>query len=207
MSNILKQDIMYVNGVGPTKKQILNKELGIMTFGDMLEYYPYKYVDRSHVYTISSLTQDMSFVQIKGRILSFETFQTGVKKKRLVAHFGDGTGVVDLVWFSGTQYIIKNFKVGIDYIVFGKPTVFGGRFQFTHPEIEKAENLQLSQMGMQPYYVTTEKMKNSGLTSRSMEKIAKAILTKMPELSETLPDYITIPLHLVSRDTAVRNVH
>lgn len=207
MSNILKQDIMYVNGVGPTKKQILNKELGIMTIGDMLEYYPYKYVDRSCIYTISSLTQDMSFVQIKGRILSFETFQMGVKKKRLVAHFGDGTGVVDLVWFSGTQYITKNFKVGIDYIVFGKPTVFGGRFQFTHPEIEKAENLQLSQMGMQPYYVTTEKMKNSGLTSRSMEKIAKAILTKMPELPETLPDYITTPLHLVSRDTAVRNVH
>lgn len=198
---------MYVNGVGPTKKQILNKELGIMTIGDMLEYYPYKYVDRSRIYTISSLTQDMSFVQIKGRILSFETFQMGVKKKRLVAHFGDGTGVVDLVWFSGTQYITKNFKVGIDYIVFGKPGIFGGRFQFSHPEIEKAENLQLSQMGMQPYYVTTEKMKNSGLTSRSMEKIAKAILTKMPELSETLPDYITTPLHLVSRDTAVRNVH
>lgn len=207
MSSILKQDIMYVNGVGPTKKQILNKELGIMTIGDMLEYYPYKYVDRSRIYTISSLTQDMSFVQVKGRILSFETFQMGVKKKRLVAHFGDGTGVVDLVWFSGTQYITKNFKVGIDYIVFGKPTVFGGRFQFTHPEIEKAENLQLSQMGMQPYYVTTEKMKNAGLTSRSMEKIAKAILTKMPELPETLPDYITTPLHLVSRDTAVRNVH
>lgn len=207
MSSILKQDIMYVNGVGPTKKQILNKELGIMTIGDMLEYYPYKYVDRSRIYTISSLTQDMSFVQVKGRILSFETFQMGVKKKRLVAHFGDGTGVIDLVWFSGTQYITKNFKVGIDYIVFGKPTIFGGRFQFTHPEIEKAENLQLSQMGMQPYYVTTEKMKNSGLTSRSMEKIAKAILTKMPELPETLPDYITTPLHLVSRDTAVRNVH
>ena len=207
MSSILKQDIMYVNGVGPTKKQILNKELGIMTIGDMLEYYPYKYVDRSRIYTISCLTQDMSFVQVKGRILSFETFQMGVKKKRLVAHFGDGTGVIDLVWFSGTQYITKNFKVGIDYIVFGKPTIFGGRFQFTHPEIEKAENLQLSQMGMQPYYVTTEKMKNSGLTSRSMEKIAKAILTKMPELPETLPDYITTPLHLVSRDTAVRNVH
>ena len=207
MSDILKQDIMYVAGVGPTKKQILNKELGIKTIGDMLEYYPYKYVDRSRVYTISSLTQDMSFVQIKGRILSFETFQMGIKKKRLVAHFGDGTGVVDLVWFSGTQYVTKNFKVGIDYIVFGKPGIFGGRFQFTHPEIEKAENLQLSQMGMQPYYVTTEKMKNSGLTSRSMEKIAKAMLAKMPTLPETLPDYITTPLHLVSRDTAMRNVH
>ena len=207
MSDILKQDIMYVSGVGPTKKQILNKELGIKTIGDMLEYYPYKYVDRSHVYTISSLTQDMSFVQIKGRILSFETFPMGIKKKRLVAHFGDGTGVVDLVWFSGTQYVTKNFKVGVDYIVFGKPTIFGGRFQFTHPEIEKTENLQLSQMGMQPYYVTTEKMKNAGLTSRSMEKIAKAMLTKMPTLPETLPDYITTPLHLVSRDTAMRNVH
>ena len=207
MSDILKQDIMYVSGVGPTKKQILNKELGIKTIGDMLEYYPYKYVDRSRVYTISSLTQDMSFVQIKGRILSFETFQMGIKKKRLVAHFGDGTGVVDLVWFSGTQYVTKNFKVGIDYIIFGKPTIFGGRFQFSHPEIEKAENLQLSQMGMQPYYVTTEKMKNSGLTSRSMEKIAKAMLAKMPTLPETLPDYITTPLHLVSRDTAMRNVH
>ena len=207
MSDILKQDIMYVTGVGPTKKQILNKELGIKTIGDMLEYYPYKYVDRSKVYTISSLTQDMSFVQIKGRILSFETFQMGIKKKRLVAHFGDGTGVVDLVWFSGTQYITKNYKVGIDYIVFGKPTVFGGRFQFSHPEIEAAESLQLSQMGMQPYYVTTEKMKNSGLTSRSMEKIAKAMLTKMPTLPETLPDYITTPLHLVSRDTAMRSVH
>ncbi len=207
MSDILKQDIMYVSGVGPTKKQILSKELGIKTIGDMLEYYPYKYVDRSRVYTISSLTQDMSFVQIKGRILSFETFQMGIKKKRLVAHFGDGTGVVDLVWFSGTQYVTKNFKVGVDYIVFGKPSIFGGRFQFTHPEIEKAENLQLSQMGMQPYYVTTEKMKNSGLTSRSMEKIAKAMLAKMPTLPETLPDYITTPLHLVSRDTAMRNVH
>ena len=207
MSDILKQDIMYVSGVGPTKKQILSKELGIKTIGDMLEYYPYKYVDRSHVYTISSLTQDMSFVQIKGRILSFETFPMGIKKKRLIAHFGDGTGVVDLVWFSETQYVTKNFKVGVDYIVFGKPGIFGGRFQFTHPEIEKTENLQLSQMGMQPYYVTTEKMKNAGLTSRSMEKIAKAMLTKMPTLPETLPDYITTPLHLVSRDTAMRNVH
>lgn len=198
---------MYVSGVGPTKKQILNKELGIKTIGDMLEYYPYKYVDRSHVYSISSLTQDMSFVQIKGRILSFETFPMGIKKKRLVAHFGDGSGVVDLVWFSGTQYVTKNFKIGVDYIVFGKPTIFGGRFQFTHPEIEKTENLQLSQMGMQPYYVTTEKMKNAGLTSRSMEKIAKAMLAKMPTLPETLPDYITTPLHLISRDMAMRNVH
>lgn len=207
MSDILKTDIKYITGVGPQKKDILKREIGIETYGDLLEYYPYKYVDRSHIYTISSLSPDMPFVQIKGRILSFESFQMGVKKKRLVAHFGDGTGVVDLVWFSGTQYVSKNYKTGVEYIVFGKPTIFGGRFQISHPELDLAENLQLSEMGMQPFYVTTERMKNSGLSSRSLEKIVKALLSKLPPQPETLPDYITAPLHLVSRDEAIRGVH
>ena len=207
MSDILKTDIKYITGVGPQKKDILKREIGIETYGDLLEYYPYKYVDRSHIYTISSLSPDMPFVQIKGRILSFESFQMGVKKKRLVAHFGDGTGVVDLVWFSGTQYVSKNYKTGVEYIVFGKPTIFGGRFQISHPELDLAENLQLSEMGMQPFYVTTERMKNSGLSSRSLEKIVKALLSKLPTQPETLPDYITAPLHLVSRDEAIRGVH
>ena len=207
MSDILKTDINYITGVGPQKKDILKREIGIETYGDLLEYYPYKYVDRSHIYTISSLSPDMPFVQIKGRILSFESFQMGVKKKRLVAHFGDGTGVVDLVWFSGTQYVSKNYKTGVEYIVFGKPTIFGGRFQISHPELDLAENLQLSEMGMQPFYVTTERMKNSGLSSRSLEKIVKALLSRLPTQPETLPDYITAPLHLVSRDAAIRGVH
>ena len=207
MSDILKTDIKYITGVGPQKKDILKREIGIETYGDLLEYYPYKYVDRSHIYTISSLSPDMPFVQIKGRILSFESFQMGVKKKRRVAHFGDGTGVVDLVWFSGTQYVSKNYKTGVEYIVFGKPTIFGGRFQISHPELDLAENLQLSEMGMQPFYVTTERMKNSGLSSRSLEKIVKALLSRLPPQPETLPDYITAPLHLVSRDAAIRGVH
>ena len=207
MSDILKTDIKYITGVGPQKKDILKREIGIETYGDLLEYYPYKYVDRSHIYTISSLSPDMPFVQIKGRILSFESFQMGVKKKRLVAHFGDCTGVVDLVWFSGTQYVSKNYKTGVEYIVFGKPTIFGGRFQISHPELDLAENLQLSEMGMQPFYVTTERMKNSGLSSRSLEKIVKALLSRLPPQPETLPDYITAPLHLVSRDAAIRGVH
>ena len=207
MSDILKTDIKYITGVGPQKKDILKREIGIETYGDLLEYYPYKYVDRSHIYTISSLSPDMPFVQIKGRILSFESFLMGVKKKRLVAHFGDGTGVVDLVWFSGTQYVSKNYKTGVEYIVFGKPTIYGGRFQISHPELDLAENLQLSEMGMQPFYVTTERMKNSGLSSRSLEKIVKALLSKLPTQPETLPDYITAPLHLVSRDAAIRGVH
>ena len=207
MSDILKTDIKYITGVGPQKKDILKREIGIETYGDLLEYYPYKYVDRSHIYTISSLSPDMPFVQIKGRILSFESFQMGVKKKLLVAHFGDGTGVVDLVWFSGTQYVSKNYKTGVEYIVFGKPTIFGGRFQISHPELDLAENLQLSEMGMQPFYVTTERMKNFGLSSRSLEKIVKALLSRLPPQPETLPDYITAPLHLVSRDAAIRGVH
>ena len=207
MSDILKTDIKYITGVGPQKKDILKREIGIETYGDLLEYYPYKYVDRSHIYTISSLSPDMPFVQIKGRILSFESFQMGVKKKRLVAHFGDGTGVVDLVWFSGTQYVSKSYKTGVEYIVFGKPTIYGGRFQISHPELDLAENLQLSEMGMQPFYVTTERMKNSGLSSRSLEKIVKALLSRLPPQPETLPDYITAPLHLVSRDAAIRGVH
>ena len=207
MSDILKTDIKYITGVGPQKKDILKREIGIETYGDLLEYYPYKYVDRSHIYTISSLSPDMPFVQIKGRILSFESFQMGGKKKLLVAHFGDGTGVVDLVWFSGTQYVSKNYKTGVEYIVFGKPTIYGGRFQISHPELDLAENLQLSEMGMQPFYVTTERMKNSGLSSRSLEKIVKALLSRLPPQPETLPDYITAPLHLVSRDAAIRGVH
>ncbi len=104
--DILEQDIKYLPGVGPQRQQILNRELGIHCFGDLLEYFPYKYVDRSKVYRISELISDMPLVQLKGRILSYETFAMGVKKKRLVAHFSDGTGVIDLVWFSAVSYIV-----------------------------------------------------------------------------------------------------
>ena len=162
MNSILNQDIMYLPGVGPKKKEILSKELGINSYGDLLEYYPYKYVDRSKIFHISELTPDMPFVQIKGKILSYEEFDTGKRNKRLVAHFSDGFGVVDLVWFRSSQYILKTYKVGTEYIVFGKPTVYGGRYQFSHPEMDDASNLPISEMGMQPYYNTTEKMKCRG---------------------------------------------
>lgn len=207
MSDILAQDIKYIAGVGPQRQQILSKELRICCIGDLLEYYPYKYVDRTKVYKISELSADMPFVQIKGRILSYETFDMGPRKKRLVGHFGDGTGVMDLVWFSGTQYIVKNYKVGQEYIVFGKPTVFNRRIQIAHPDIDDASALTLNDMGMQPYYVTTERMKKAGITSRSMERITKSLIAKMPALPETLPEYITQPLHLISRDDAMRMVH
>ena len=199
---------MYLPGVGPNKKDVLNKELGVRTWGDLLEYYPYKYVDRSRIYAIHELQSDMPFVQIRGRILSFEEFEMSARKKRVVGHFSDGTGVADLVWFSGAQYIYKTYKVGEDYIVFGRPTVYGGRFQFSHPEIERASELQLSEMGMQPYYVTTEQMKKRNISSRALEKMVKAMLQKITEpIPETLPDFIVNARHLVSRDTALRCVH
>ena len=207
MSSILDQHIMYLPGVGPKKKEILSKELGICSYGDLLEYYPYKYVDRTKVFHISELTSEMPFVQIKGKILSFEEFDTGKRNKRVVAHFSDGFGVVDLVWFRGAQYIYKTYKTDTEYIVFGKPSVYGGRFQFAHPDIDDAHTLQLSDMGMQPYYSTTEKMKKMGLTSRAIEKIAKTLIEKIPELPETLPDFITKRLHLASRDEAFRHIH
>lgn len=206
--NILSQDIMYLPGVGPNRKEIFNKELSVRTWGDLLEYYPYKYVDRSRIYAIHELTGDMPFVQIRGRILSFEEFEMSARKKRVVAHFSDGHGVVDLVWFTGTKFVYSNYKVNEDYIVFGRPTVFNGRFQFTHPDIDRASDLQLSEMGMQPYYTTTELMKKRGLTSRTVEKIVKTMLGKIAGmLPETLPDFIVRRLHLVSRDTALRCIH
>ncbi len=207
MSSILEQDIKYLTGVGPQRQKILNAELGIHSFGDLLEYYPYKYVDRSKIYHANELTSDMPFVQMKGRILSFETFDMGIKKKRLVGHFSDGTGVIDLVWFSGVKWIVQNYKVDKEYIIFGKPSVFNGRFQISHPDMDDASTLELNDMGMQPYYITTEKMKKAGITSRTMERIMKTMLTKLPELNETLPDYITRPLHLISRNDAMRFIH
>ncbi len=208
MFDILSQDIMYAPGVGPKRKELLNKELNIHTFGDMLEYYPYKYVDRRHIYKTSELMESMSFVQVKGRILSFESFDSGKRNKRLVAHFSDGHGIVDLVWFAKSKYVIDNYDTHTEYIVFGHPTVYARRFQFAHPEIEKADSVQLSSMGMQPYYVTTEKMKRAGMTSRSIEKIIRAITDRLKApLDETLPPFITQPRHLISRDEAFRMIH
>lgn len=208
MLNILDQDMMYLPGVGPKKKEILSKELGIQTWRDLLEHFPYKYVDRSRIYRISEISGDMPFVQIRGRMLGYDEYAMGARKKRIVGHFSDGHGVVDLVWFQGAQYIYKNYPIGKELIVFGRPTVYGGRYQFAHPDIDDASQLQLSDMGMQPYYMTTERMKKAGINSRAMEKMTKTLVTKLPEtLPETLPPYITGPLHLISRLEALRQIH
>ena len=206
---ILEQDIMYLPGVGPNRKKILSQELGIQTFGDLLEYFPYKYVDRSRIYSVHELTGDMPFVQVIGHVLSFETFKMSARKERVVAHFSDGTGVMDLVWFgSGGKYAKQNYRIGTDYLVFGKPTVYNNRIQLSHPDIDEASKVDTSAMGMQPYYNTTEKMKKMGLTSRSIERLTKTLVETLKDpLPETLPDFITQKLHLTSRDQALRVVH
>ena len=205
--NILDQDIKYLPGVGPNRKKMLSNELGIETYGDLLEYYPYKYVDRSKVYKIHELTGDMPYVQVVGHILSFETFPMGPRKERVVAHFTDGTAIADLTWFNGGKYAKQTYRIGTEYLVFGKPTVFNNRINFTHPDLDDAAKLDLSTMGLQPYYNTSEKMKKSGLNSRAIERLTKTLVEKLPPLSETLPDFLIAKLHLMGRDEAMRTVH
>ena len=208
MYEFLQQDIKFLPGVGPRRKEILSKELGINSFGDLLEYYPYKYVDRTHVYDIRDLTPDMAFVQVVGEVLSFDETAIGPRKKRLVARFSDGTAVCELVWFNSTKYVRENLHPNTRYVVFGKPGLFNGRIQFTHPEMDEADKIELNDMGMQPYYITTEKMKKAGLTSRAIERMTKTLISKMTTpLEETLPKFITGKLHLISRDEAMRKIH
>ena len=233
--NILEQDIMYLPGVGPNRRKLLSEELGINTFGDLLEYFPYKHVDRSKVYQVHELTGDMPFVQVVGHILSFETFEMGPRRERVVAHFTDGTGIMDLVWFNGGKYAKKNYKPGVEYTVFGRPSVFNNRIQVQHPEIEisnekgkvKSEEFAAavpssegmaeansslftlpSSLTMRPYYSTTERMKKFNLTSRALEKLTKTLLEKLREpLPETIPPFIFQRLHLMGRDEALRSIH
>ena len=207
--SILQQDIQYLPGVGPNRKKMLSQELGINTIGDLLQNYPYRHVDRSRLYSIRELTGDMPYVQVKGQILSFETFKMSARKERVVAHFTDGSGrVMDLVWFVYGKNALTKYKVNTDYVVFGKPTVFNGRIQVAHPDVEPADTLELSTMKMLPYYHTTEKMKKAGMNSRTIEKLTKTMVSTIKEtLPETLLPDMLQRLHLMGRDEALRAIH
>ena len=205
--DILSQDIKFLPGVGPNRKKMLSQELGIETYGQLLEYFPYKHVDRSKVYQVCELTGDMPFVQVVGHILSFETFPMGARKERVVAHFSDGTAIMDLVWFNGGKYAKQHYTIGKDYLVFGRPSVFNNRIQVQHPDMDDASKVDTSAMGMQPYYNTTEKMKGSGMNSRAVERLTKTLIEKLPTLPETLPDFILNGRHLMGRDKALRTIH
>lgn len=204
----LDTEITYLPGVGPKRAKVLGDEIGVKTFADLLMYFPYKYIDRSKLYRIEEVNTEMPFVQIKGRILSFETFEMGPRRERVVAHFTDGRNLMDLTWFNGGRHARTHYKIGTQYIVFGKPTMFGGRINVVHPDIDPAEEMQLSGLGLQPYYSLTEKMKKAGFTLRSMERLMRNLMDLMKDpLPETLPDGQVQRLHLASRDEALRNIH
>lgn len=207
MFDLTTRDIKYLSGVGPQKAAVLNKELEIYSLHDLLYYFPYKYVDRSRIYYIHEIDGNMPYIQLKGKILGFETFGEG-HQRRLLAHFSDGTGVVDLVWFQGIKYVTNKYKLHEEYIVFGKPTVFNGRINVAHPDIDSPADLKLSSMGLQPYYNTTEKMKRSFLNSHAIEKMMATVIGQIQEpLSETLSPKLIADHHLMSLTDALRNIH
>ena len=207
MFDLTTRDIKYLQGVGPQRATMLNKELNLFSLHDLLYYFPYKYVDRSRLYYIHEIDGNMPYIQLKGQILSFETIGEG-RQRRLVGHFSDGTGVIDLVWFQGIKYLMGRYKAHEEYIVFGKPTVFNGRINVAHPDIDPAKDLTLSTMGLQPYYNTTEKMKRAGLNSHALEKLMNnAFALLQGPFPETLSPQIVEENYLMSLDEALRNIH
>ena len=207
MFDLASRDIKYLSGVGPQRASVLNKELNIYSLHDLLYYFPYKYVDRSRIYYIHEIDGTMPYIQLKGEILGFETIGEG-RQRRLIAHFSDGTGIVDLVWFQGIKFLVGKYKVHQEYIVFGKPSVFNGRINIAHPDIDNASELKLSTMGLQPYYNTTEKMKRNSLNSHAIEKMMSAVVQQLREpLPETLSPAILTEHHLMPLTEALMNIH
>ncbi|NDP20689.1 MAG: ATP-dependent DNA helicase RecG [Paludibacter sp.] len=206
--DLASQDIKFLPGVGPKKAELLNKELGIRSAEDLLRHYPYKYVDRSRFYYLHEINEDMPFIQVKGQIIRFEKVGEG-HNQRLTAIFTDGHETIELVWFKGVKYVIDKFHTKIDYVIFGKPSAFNGRFNIVHPEIEIASQLPPpEQMGLQPFYNTSEKMKSSFLNSKTLQKIifplVQSIKTGIPE---TLPAYILQKFALYNLTDSLFNVH
>lgn len=209
MSNqFLNTEIDYLKGVGPKRAELLKKELGIYTFGDLLNYYPFRYIDKSKIYSIASINSDAAHIQIKGVITHLETIGKH-KSKRLVAKLSDNTGVIDLVWFKGIKWIAPTLKPNAEYIVYGKPTKFNTKFNITHPDIELAEKSLISnKINLQGVYFTTEKLSSKGLNAKGIFKIQKNLVSQLQnKLTETLPDYLINNLKLLNREEAVINAH
>ena len=202
------QDIKFLPGVGPKKAELFNKELSIFTVEDLLRHYPYKYVDRSRFYKIRELKADMAFVQIRGQFLRFEKIGEG-KKQRLSAMFSDGENTIELVWFRGVRFVIDKYKPGIDYVAFGKPALFNGKFNLLHPDIETVSQLPPpEEMGFQPYYNTSEKMKNHFLNSKAIQKIIYPLIKKLEAgIPETLPSYVLQKFKLMNLTESLINIH
>ncbi len=204
----LDTDITFLQGVGPKRADLLNKEAGIYSFRDLLFYFPYKYIDRTRFYKIAELDPDLPLVQIKGVIKGYYTEGHG-QGKRLVADFQDETGTLKLIWFKGIKWITATFSPGVEFVVFGKPGVFNGMINIIHPEIEaiekKAERLNAA---LQAQYSTTEKLKNQFVTSKTISKLVSTLLRQMKiRLPETLPEYLTSRYKLMDLHDAMQKIH
>ncbi len=208
MSDFWDRPITYIKGIGPQKAELLQKELEIFNAGDLLQHYPFRYIDRSKIYLCREINSDLAYVQLSGKITNFR--ELGEKRaKRLVADFYDASGKIELVWFRGIQWVSKNIVPGKEYIVFGKPQLFSGHFNIPHPEIEDPDyfKIQLSR-GVQPVYPTTEKLKALGLESRSIQKLIASLIND-PQffVKEVFPSSVIKDYALIPRQTAIKEIH
>lgn len=207
--NFFATPVEYLKGVGPQRADVLKKELGIFTFYDLLTHYPFRYIDRTKIYTISEATDELPYIQLKGKILSIHA--VGVKRAtRLIAQFKDGTGTVDLVWFQGIKWMRESLKAGVEYIVFGKPSSYNGKINIVHPEMEVAADAsEKGTKNLQAFYNTTEKCKTRNLDSRAILKLQRTLLEKLASqpLNETLPESLIHDLKLLSIKEAFTYIH
>ena len=208
MSEFLKQDIKFLPGVGPKRADLLNKELSIFTLEDLLYYFPYKYIDRTKFYRINEIHATLPYIQIKGRILGFKSIGAR-NKKRLVAGFTDETGVIELVWFKGVKWIQENLDTDKEYIVFGKPSLFNNKINLIHPEIEDVIKYESTiNASLQAFYSTTEKLKNSYINSRVIQKLQNNLLQSIKgKIHESFPEYLLEQLKFISLEEALLNIH
>lgn len=207
--SLLKSPIEYLKGVGPQRAEVLRAELGIQTFSDLLHYFPYRYIDRSQIHQIRDINANTQFIQIKGKIEGFKIEGAG-RAKRLKARFSDSTGEIELVWFQSVDWIKNNYKVGVEYIVFGKPNVFNGAYSIVHPEMDIATEKKVEDaQGLQPLYSSSEKAKKKYLDSKAILKLTRQLLDQVHErdFPEFLPESLINKLHLMSCFEAYKNIH
>ena len=207
MPELSDLDIKYLPGVGPKRAELLARELGIRSYRDLLYYFPYKYIDRSKTYRISEITGSMPYIQLSGRILAYSTQGEGARR-RLVASFSDGTGVIELVWFKGIKYVMERYKTGVEYTLFGKPTLFNGRFNIAHPEIDLADDIVDRNVGLQAYYTTTERMKSAFVNSKTVHKMIHQLWTSIHgPLPETLSQEVVNRARVANINDALCYIH
>ena len=208
MSGILSQDIKFLPGVGPKKAVILNQELKIFTIGDLIYYFPFKYVDRTKFYAIREINSSLPYIQVKGRITGMEMVGAG-RNQRLVAYLTDGTGILELIWFQGIKFVNQTIKAGIEYIVFGKPTEFNNQFSIVHPELDENSPDNSKKEGyIQAFYNTSEKLKSNFLHSKIILKLQYTALQLVRgHIFESMPAWLVQKLGILGLESALINIH